>query len=1327
MKKWMVVFLTICLLAAMPMSVPAASAAFVFDTKSDAFSTSPQWFESGVVGYDNTVTVYYNDDGWAMWQPELSIAGTYKVSIWNVTHSTNNEMITGEVKDKNGVHPFSFQHKGVEAGFVELGEFEFDAGKESGYVKVNSGPQNGNYTRVNCVKYELEGSESGGLGFNADVPQTGEDTYQDYARKPISSKDVELPEIRDDAVKFYVSPGSNGDGSEQAPFGTLQQAQQKVRQLIQEGYPDGGIGVYLKAGSYVLDDSFTFTSADSGTEENPVIWQAMPGETVSITAGKEISKENIRLVEDGEVLKKIPAGARGKVYQTNLSDAGIPSVPKMDLKNSKPYVFTIGNRAGRTARWPNVGYGRTGNVVDTSSRAGSGDRKKGFTYEIVDPETLRWKDASQAWLNGYWLTPYTIDYARIALLDPDRMVIAGKEDNYLGAYGNARYYVENLIEELDDPGEWYLDNETNLLYFYPYDGFEKEKIAFAYQNFDLVKFEDASNVILRGVKLEVGGGNGVTFSPNSSNCALIGKEIINVSGIGAKVDGKNNYVRDLDISYTGAQGISVVGGDEYQMISGNNYAENNKVHDVGTGGGVKHGITLGGCGNAVRHNHVYNILTHGISGANSSDNSVGGGGMMLTVEYNIVERTNLEMGDTGAIYFINPAMGYGSKIRYNIVRDSVGILPILGLTGDGAFGIYLDNATSGFDVTHNIMINMQEPALFSNAGRENKFANNLLINCDKPIVINETAGVNADIGNKGNIMKYPIKEEPLKSMYPRLAEIESEFNDANEYADPKYNEVYNNIAYDCGEINVNSVTKYGGMEANNRNMDGLPDADLSLLTDLDFDAIRKEIPEFEDIPVAQIGIYHGGAREDTEDIVFDNRGEAFYLTYPENGATDVDPDMTFSWSYPKGGVKSSKIYVADNDAFENVAAYNETTSSEYQVQLDYGKTYYWRVQAYPMLGYEPRWNEGGIYSFTTMTAEEKLAGEIAAAECLLSQTQAGDGANQYPPAIRAELERALDAAKTAQTGNADQKEAIQELGSATETYLESQIPDQENLMTMVYDDYTLDEVGQRPLGMFMRSYTPLDGYVQTDPLNNKNKVVRLKDGDPQFHFTNRYFESQNGYLEAASSILPMQTDASFSVSLLKTGINPVESGTINDCAAKVVFSNDGYIYADQDKKYQLMPYQAETWYRVLIELRLKEKVYDVSINGQEMAKDVPIYNQTVSEVNQIAYDTLNGTTTSASDQGTFYFDNTIVRASVSPGRNPYLMGLKINGADVTEFAPGRMTYYLDMTVEELKNAEVEYEAGKGAVVQMTDAVFGKIITVLSADYKNILTYYLKAK
>ena len=113
--------------------------------------------------------------------------------------------------------------------------------------------------------------------------------------------------------------------------------------------------------------------------------------------------------------------------------------------------------------------------------------------------------------------------------------------------------------------------------------------------------------------------------------------------------------------------------------------------------------------------------------------------------------------------------------------------------------------------------------------------------------------------------------------------------------------------------------------------------------------------------------------------------------------------------------------------------------------------------------------------------------------------------------------------------------------------------------------------------------------------------------------------AEDRYVEAGTKVLAGQTNGAFSVSLMRTGYYPVEAGVIENIAAKVAFSTDGKIYAGKDKAIELMPYEANTWYSVKIMLNLKEKTYDVEINGELKATGVPMNNPQVEEVNQIVF------------------------------------------------------------------------------------------------------------
>ena len=58
---------------------------------------------------------------------------------------------------------------------------------------------------------------------------------------------------------------------------------------------------------------------------------------------------------------------------------------------------------------------------------------------------------------------------RIKSIDRDARTITLAGDCSYAIRPGDRYYVRNVLEELDAPGEWYLDKATDTLYFWPPD------------------------------------------------------------------------------------------------------------------------------------------------------------------------------------------------------------------------------------------------------------------------------------------------------------------------------------------------------------------------------------------------------------------------------------------------------------------------------------------------------------------------------------------------------------------------------------------------------------------------------------------------------------------------------------------------------------------------------------------------------------------------------------------------------------------------------------------------------------------------------------------
>ena len=75
-------------------------------------------------------------------------------------------------------------------------------------------------------------------------------------------------------------------------------------------------------------------------------------------------------------------------------------------------------------------------------------------------------------------------------------------------------------------------------------------------------------------------------------------------------------------------------------------------------------------------------------------------------------------------------------------------MAVPGFSAEGALGIYLDDVTSGVEVTGNLVMNANERGLFGHGGRNLVFDNNILINNPGSISIVKT-GISKNIAPGG--------------------------------------------------------------------------------------------------------------------------------------------------------------------------------------------------------------------------------------------------------------------------------------------------------------------------------------------------------------------------------------------------------------------------------------------------------------------------------------------------------------------------------------------------------------------------------------------------
>ncbi len=329
-----------------------------------------------------------------------------------------------------------------------------------------------------------------------------------------------------------------------------------------------------------------------------------------------------------------------------------------------------------------------------------------------------------------------------------------------------RYFVENVFEALDAPGEWFLDSAAGRLYYRPSDVDFAKQGVFAPALDRLVGFrgdveagenpqadagegtavadEDSAfveHITLRGFtfqhttyKLEMPSpyspDDGAIWMERARRCTIDNCRFVGVGGYAVRMslESNSNSVTGNLISEAGQGGVLLVGDLTATQARDNLIAGNTITHCGKIWKHVAGVYVTTGSGNRIAHNTIADMPRYGISlksyrkGSVSHDN---------VIEYNRIERTNLETNDTGAIETLGrDREDSGNVIRYNLILDVVGLKTSESgemLTPYYTWGIYLDDYSSGTYVFGNVVARTFRSGAHVHLGRNNVFENNIFI------------------------------------------------------------------------------------------------------------------------------------------------------------------------------------------------------------------------------------------------------------------------------------------------------------------------------------------------------------------------------------------------------------------------------------------------------------------------------------------------------------------------------------------------------------------------------------------------------------------------
>lgn len=636
----------------------------------------------------------------------------------------------------------------------------------------------------------------------------------------------------------------------QTVFPTLEAARDYVQMVRGSGLPAGGLSVLVQGGKHFRSAAFELTAADAGEPGKPIVYRAAPGPALRVIGGQEVDPAAFTtLTSASPVWSRVQALAQGQVLSCDLVAEGITNFGNLASK-SHGIELSFDGSLMTLARWPNLG--------DPLLSVTSALSTTVFSYSGSRPE--RWLTAPDPWAWGLWFYNWRDNHEPILSINPgNKRITLGQAPQY-GIQAGQPWYAENLLEELDEPGEWYLERSTGILYFWPPSDLGAGEILLSTLNDRLLRLTDTSYVEFEGLTFELGWGIGIDIQGGSHN-VLRQCEIRNTGTWGANIASADSGLDACLVHHTGGRGVDLNSGERSSLTSGGAFVHNSEIHHFGQWqrtyapavrmmGGVPSGgyALLAGVGCRVTNNHIHD----------APHNAIMYGGNDNLIELNEIHDVCQFSDDAGAIYTGRDWSSHGNLVRHNFIHDIRSPLP-----PNRVHGIYLDDCDSGDTIYGNVLYRIDGYGVFVGGGRDNLIQNNVLVQCGVGVradrrgqsSINQTPGSSFNL--LARVQQFDYTNPPWSDAYPSLAALLDNGFDAAK--DPEGNVVECNI----GWLNEEwiSESSFGGAGAlsffliqdNLQDQDPLFIDEGALNLGLQSNSPAYGLPGFQAIPFQRIG------------------------------------------------------------------------------------------------------------------------------------------------------------------------------------------------------------------------------------------------------------------------------------------------------------------------------------------------------------------------------------------------------------------------------------------------------------------------------------------
>lgn len=420
------------------------------------------------------------------------------------------------------------------------------------------------------------------------------------------------------AKDFYVSVdgSAQADGSMAKPYGSLSGAVAAVRALRKADNTEPAV-IILREGRHQLDCTLVLGLEDgtpvaaggvtleqygAGETAGPAFlsFAAYPGETPVVSAGAPVTGWQRLETMPAE----LPAKAAGQVWV-----AGMPT--------GMERFHTLYDAQGRLNRARGNGFLPTKNGNSRTLYFPEGALKNWDNLEDVEIQVR----PSRAWVINMLPLASVDESGGVAQTNVSATYGMGSLPPYLLAMmgdSAASVWVENVLEELDEPGEWVVDTKTRMIYLWPSDpapdGSPQGILAPATTELIRVEgqidYDGPTDTPVRGIAF-----SGITFSHadrwawtsdedrvgrglqhdwdmfdrptallrfrGAEDCRVTDCKFVNSGGSGVRLDlhAQRNRITNCELAHLGEAGILLAGyGPGTKDVNHHNDVINNNIH-----------------------------------------------------------------------------------------------------------------------------------------------------------------------------------------------------------------------------------------------------------------------------------------------------------------------------------------------------------------------------------------------------------------------------------------------------------------------------------------------------------------------------------------------------------------------------------------------------------------------------------------------------------------------------------------------------------------------------------------------------------------------------